>query len=235
MQRDKLGRQPLQLAGQEVNATRLSSVDSEAPAPASAAPAAALSIDVEASIDPPPPFDVESLAAYLYRHAETARQRRAALEAQLATEDAAEGLVLAETEALRAELQQYHGWLAEEVEGGYPYRLSKELHEERQQRVGLEEEVASLKAHLSGLAAQVQELARQARGETVEQQQARAANEALTALERLRRISAGAVAAAHGRQPDEDGDRPATKEESCDHVLESTSHSTRDPAPGAGA
>jgi hypothetical protein len=160
----------------------------------------------EASIDPPPPFSAETLAAYLYQHAETARQRRAALEAKLATEEAEEALVRAETDALRAELHQYNGWLAEELEGGYAFRLSKELHETRERRAGLEEEVALLKSHLSDLSGQVQELVRQAAGETMEQQQTRAATEALSALERLRRISAGAAGQQQQRGAEHDGE-----------------------------
>ena len=60
-------------------------------------PAAALrsdapgsSIDEEASIDPPPAVEAQTLSAYLYQHAETARQRSAALEAKLRAEQAAE-------------------------------------------------------------------------------------------------------------------------------------------------
>ena len=47
-------------------------------------------IDKEASIDPAPSIDAETLAAYLYKHAETARQRHVALEAKLRAEEAAE-------------------------------------------------------------------------------------------------------------------------------------------------
>ena len=50
-----------------------------------------------------------------------------------------------------------------------------------------------LRGHLAGLATQLQAVAREAAGETVEQQQARAANEALSALERLRKISGAAL------------------------------------------
>ena len=59
-----------------------------AAAPRSDAPGS--SIDEEASIDPPPAVDAQTLSAYLYQHAETARQRSAALEAKLRAEEAAE-------------------------------------------------------------------------------------------------------------------------------------------------
>ena len=59
-----------------------------AAAPLSDAPGS--SIDEEASIDPPPAVDAQTLSAYLYQHAETARQRSAALEAKLRAEEAAE-------------------------------------------------------------------------------------------------------------------------------------------------
>ena len=157
------------------------------------APAPSSSVMDLPPIDPPPPVDAESLAAYLYQHAESARQRNAALEARLRHEEAAEALAKAETEALRAELQQYQDWLAEEIEGGVGFRLSKQLHEERDQTGSLERDVLNLKGHLARLSERMVELRRVVTQETPEQQQTTAAEAALSALERLQRISEGAV------------------------------------------
>ena len=55
---------------------------------------------------PVPPHDPEALAAYLYMHCDSARQRAAALDHQLQSEEEAEAMAKAEMEVLRAELQQ---------------------------------------------------------------------------------------------------------------------------------
>ena len=190
-----------------------------AAAPRSDAPGS--SIDEEASIDPPPAVDAQTLSAYLYQHAETARQRSAALEAKLRAEEAAEVrghrynfpptlahrplsfshhcafaavqfVARAETEALQAELKQYNGWINEEIEGGYAFRLSKNLHDERERRAGLEREVAVLRRHLVDMSSELKEMVRMAASETAEQQQVRVADEALSSLEKLRMISEAA-------------------------------------------
>ena len=142
---------------------------------------------LDASIDPPPSIDAETLAAYLYMHAETARQKSAVLDAKMRHEEAAEALALAETEALRAELAQYHGWLAKEVEGGEGFRLSVRLSEERKKRAALEEDVVKLRIQLGGIMGKVKQL--DVHGETPEQQQVTGADAALGSLERLRRLS----------------------------------------------
>ena len=98
----------------------------------------------------------------------------------------------AETEALQAELKQYNGWINEEIEGGHAFRLSKNLHDERERRAGLEREVAVLRRHLTDMSSELKEMARQAASETAEQQQVRVADEALSSLEKLRMISEAA-------------------------------------------
>lgn len=148
-----------------------------------------MTIDDEAFIDPPPAVDAETLAAYLHQHARTAAQRTAALEAKLHAEEAAEAAAHAETDMLRAELQQYRGWINEEIEGGHAFRLSKSLHEERERRGEIEQQVASLKTKFSLLAGELKEMMRKITAETPEQHQIRAADEALSALEKLKRIS----------------------------------------------
>ena len=143
---------------------------------------------------PLPAVDAETLAAHLHQHAEVARQRSAAIQAALSAEEAAEARAREETEALRAELRQYHGWINKELEGGHAFRLSKALHDERERKSNCEREVAALREHFASLSAQLQVLVSQARGETAEQRQVRAADEALSSLERLRRISDNAAA-----------------------------------------
>ena len=156
----------------------------------------AVSIFAEAQCDPPPAIDAEALAQHLFLHAESARQRTAALEARLHAEEAAEALARAESDALRAELRQYKGWIDEEIEGGTAYRLSKLVNDERERRANLESAVTTLRGHLAGLSEQLKVAGEAAKGETLEQQQARTADEALSALERLRRISASGAATA---------------------------------------
>jgi hypothetical protein len=133
--------------------------------------------------------DAETLAAYLYRHAETARQRHAALVTKLRTEEAAEAAIAAETAALQAELEQYRGWISETREGGSAYRLSKALVEERERRCALEKELGALRSRLSELYGQLQHAVKAAKSETPQQTQARAADEALVHLTRLRQLS----------------------------------------------
>ena len=157
---------------------------------------------VEANVDPPPAIDAETLAAYLHQHAKTAAQRAAALEAKLRAEEAAEAAAIAETALLQAELAQYNGWLNQEIEGGAAYCISKAVHDERELRKDMEIEVVNLRGRLSGLSKDLQDLTRQSRTETVEQQQVRAADEALSALEKLRRINEQANAAMNSDHQD---------------------------------
>ena len=134
-------------------------------------------IFAEARVDPAPTTDAEALAAHLFNHAEVLRQRSAALTARLEAEEAAEAAVRAESAALQAEIRQYRGWITEEIEGGANYRLSKALHEERDRRTMLEEEVRRLKVHLTGLGGQLKDFVRQATLETPQAVQYRAADE----------------------------------------------------------
>ena len=136
-----------------------------------------------AHIDPAPSsYDAETLATLLYRHAETARQRHAAVQACIATEKAAEEAARAESGVLAAEIQQYRSWIAEERQGGGAYRLSKALHEERDRRAALEEQVRSLKSSLSKQSELVKGLVRQATSEQPAARQARVADEVCAAL-----------------------------------------------------
>ena len=131
----------------------------------------------EARIDPPPSTAAETIAALLYRHAETARQRSAAIQARLEAEEAAEAAVRAESRALEAEVSQYRGWISEELEGGAAYRLSKNLHDERDRCVALEEQVRGLKLHLAEMATELRALVQHAEQEPAEVVQQRAAHE----------------------------------------------------------
>ena len=128
----------------------------------------------EARIDPPPSPAAETIAALLYRHAETARQRSAAIQARLEAEEAAEAAVRAESRALEAEVSQYRGWISEELEGGAAYRLSKNLHDERDRCVALEEQVRGLKLHLAEMATELRALVQHAEQEPAEVVQQRA-------------------------------------------------------------
>ena len=56
--------------------------------------------------------------------------------------------------------------------------------------------MTTLRGHLAGLSEQLKVAGEAAKGETLEQQQARTADEALSALERLRRIRASGAATA---------------------------------------
>ena len=131
----------------------------------------------EARIDPPPSIAAETIAALLYRHAETSRQRSAAIQARLEAEEAAEAAVRAESRALEAEVGQYRGWISEELEGGAAYRLSKGVHDERDRCAALEEQVRALKHHLADMAAELRLLVQQAEQDPAEVVQHRAADE----------------------------------------------------------
>lgn len=109
---------------------------------------------------------------------------------------------LDEAATLRAEIEQYHGWIAEEIEGGAAYRLGKALVEERERRTALEGEVASLHARLASMSDVLQALVARARREPPLVTQARAADGALSALERLRQLTEPASHAAADAQRD---------------------------------
>ena len=153
------------------------------------------SICLAAHTDPPPNFDAETIAQILYQHAETARQRHAAVEARLMAEEAAEAAAQAETSALQAEIKQYRGWISEELDGGAAYRLSKSLHDERDRRSALEEQVRVLRGNLTSVAGTLKDLVQDAKNDPPAVVQARAADAALSALEKLRAVSEAAAAA----------------------------------------
>ena len=134
--------------------------------------------------------DAETLAAYLYRHAEVARRRHNDIQSKLDDEVAAEGALRKESQTLLAEFAQYQGWINEDIEGGSTYRLSKDLVEERERRDTLESEISVLRSTLSQLSGTLQELVKQAKMETPAATQARAANEALNNLARLKALCA---------------------------------------------
>ena len=144
-------------------------------------------------MDPAPSIDAETVAVYLHQHAKTAAQRTAVLVARLRAEEAAEAAAIAETEIIQAELEQYNGWMEERLEGGANYIMSKQLHEERNRRSSLADVVADLRGRLVGLSGDLQVLVGESQ-ETLEQRQVRAADEALSALERLQRINEAATA-----------------------------------------
>ena len=84
--------------------------------------------------------EAETLAAHLFRHAAAARDKHAELEAAILAEEEASAAAESDSNALRAEIKQYHGWLSGEREGGSAYRMSKAIQDERERRVMLESE-----------------------------------------------------------------------------------------------
>ena len=137
--------------------------------------------------------DAETLAAHLLRHASAARDRHASLEAAIADEDTARAAVEEESDALRAEIDQYRGWLSGEREGGSAYRMSKAIQDERERRAMLEGELGSLRERLSSASVSLARLQHLGR-ETPEAQQARAAESALAQLARLHQLSLASAA-----------------------------------------
>ena len=133
--------------------------------------------------------EVETLSATLHQHAVAVRERHAAIERLIEDERAAEEASQAESTVLQAEIAQYRGWISEEIEGGGAYRLNKALADERERRSALENEVAMLKQRLSGASAQLKSLVHQATT-TPQVQQARAAEEALQHLSKMRQLGA---------------------------------------------
>ena len=77
----------------------------------------------------------------------------------------------------------------QEVEGGEAYRLSKQLYDAYSTRTLLESDIATVKSNLRDLVAALQQLAEEAKQETTQQRQARAAEEALATLEHMKRLS----------------------------------------------
>ena len=139
---------------------------------------------------PLPLVDAEHLAAHLYLHAEAARQRHHAIQSKLDAELAREAAARKESQSLLAEFAQYQGWINEDIEGGGAYRLSKDLVEERERRAALEKEVSSLKGRLSELSGTLQDLVRQAKMPTPAATQAKAADDALSNLKKLKALCA---------------------------------------------
>ena len=95
----------------------------------------------------------------------------------------------AETDALRAERRQYGGWISGEVEGGEAFRVSMALHVERAKHRGLEEQIRDVRNQLTDISAHVRQLVEEANGETPNQRKMRLADEAMSALERLKQVS----------------------------------------------
>ena len=120
--------------------------------------------------------------------------------AKLHAEQAAEAATRAEVAALSAELEQYEGWIADTLEGGGVYRLSKALIEERDRRAALERETSALRSKLAVVSSHVNGLTEHAAREPPQAVQARAADDALRHLNRLREISADAAADAASAQ-----------------------------------
>ena len=140
---------------------------------------------------PPPPIDLdeaETLAAHLFRQAATVRDRHAAIESQIELELAQARVADDESAAIRAEIEQYRGWLSGEREGGSAYRTAKAIQDERERRALLETELASLKERLAAASASLARL--QSLGQnSAPAQQARAAESALAQLARLHALS----------------------------------------------
>jgi len=129
----------------------------------------------------------ETLAAHLLTHAAAVRDHHAQLEAAIVAEETAAAKARGETEALQAELEQYHGWISGEREGGSAYRMSKALHDEQERRASVEAEVAALHGKLGTMSERLQALVQMSR-DSPQAQQARAADEALSHLALLRQV-----------------------------------------------
>ena len=138
----------------------------------------------------PLPSETETLAATLYQHALAIRQRHSGFEALIEQEHAAQETAEAESAVLRAEIAQYPGWIDESLDGGAAYRLSKALADERERRMMLENEVATLRERLASASSQLKSLMHHATT-MPQQQQARAAEDALTYLSRVRELGGG--------------------------------------------
>ena len=129
--------------------------------------------------------DAQTLAAHLYRHAETVRARHAALDDAIAAEDAAASTARGTSGALRAEIAQFHGWVSGEHQGGGAYRLSRQLHEERDRRLLLESEVGLLRDRLGAIGKHVATLSHVNSGPTPASTLAAHTTDALLGLGRL--------------------------------------------------
>ena len=146
-------------------------------------------ISAAAHVEPAPNLDAETIAHYMYLYTESARRRHAEMEARLLAEEVAETAAQAETMSLQAEIKQYRGWISEELDGGGAYRLSKSLVDERDRRSALEEQVKVLRGNLFSVAGTLKHLVQRAGEDPPAVVQARAADAALSALERLRAVS----------------------------------------------
>ena len=160
-------------------------------------PAAASEAPV--SVKVPPLGEAETLAAHLLQHAVAVRESHARLEDGVLAEEESEAAVRREIAVLQAELQQYRGWISEEREGGTAYRLSKALAEERERNMVLERGVAGLRGRLAEMSTHLSRL-QQSIHDSPAAQQARAADEALQQLSRLRKLSVATVSSAAGSE-----------------------------------
>jgi hypothetical protein len=132
--------------------------------------------------------EAETLAAHLLRHACAARDRHAELEGLIADEEVITRRADVEASAIRAEINQFHGWLSGELEGGAAYRMSKAIQDERERRAMLEGELHLLRTRLTEASASLGRL-QELHNNNPSAQQFRAAEGALKQLQRLHALS----------------------------------------------
>jgi len=132
--------------------------------------------------------EAETLAAHLLRHACAARDRHAELEGLIADEEVITRRADEEASAIRAEIDQFHGWLSGELEGGAAYRTSKAIQDERERRAMLEGELHLLRNRLTEASASLGRL-QELHNNNPSAQQFRAAEGALKQLQRLHALS----------------------------------------------
>ena len=106
-------------------------------------------------------MDAETLAVRLHRFAQEEALRVHSLQEQLKQEESTSVLLDREIAELGNELEEYRGWLSDELEGSEAFLLSKSLVEERDRRELLDKECVELRSKLGSISELVRQLSAQ--------------------------------------------------------------------------